>query len=794
MISFDTFSGPSSRVRERELEDRLRFHAEHLASGLAVDGTKQQGQQEQDEGEEEEEEGYATAPEPENEDDDDGDDDDVFYESQDEEFDLFHEHPRHPPRRKEPAPSDVSSSSSASSSPGDLREEAATSRIQQLVRLLTDARAHDARSALVHKLLGSVNISELVLSKATEEQIALAADEAIADEILANVDLEEKRRQSLSQQDAPTTAALDADGSDSSDDAAATASTLATIPTGSNVALFLPGQYSPFRVLELVDVLDSTTGGMVKRVLTKVRRRAPFGQRFAKDMDKSIEFCRFCSAYSDHTSLQHRCRLCGLAGHHRSRNCPRGASSVDSAASASPSSALTLPGDKNSRNRRYSYCTFCANWGLHSTERHRCRLCSAHGQHRSRNCPQSRSPASGRGLWRGSPVESLRDRKYCELCGSWRLHRTTEHRCRICGTAGDHRSQKCPQKLPPPSKSPAAMPSGESLEQSSASQSTGSRTPRAVRPSTDQALVVKEFCRFCSKKVTHRSDQHICRVCRAVGTHRSGDCPERQSVLSYSVEKASKVRDRVLEKIPLVLPPAASALVYQSLDKMGDVDMILKKTLQRIGVWGGGSQTPITTPYAPPMNANSSSTVVMSAAASDRAMGMTDRRLSGLLSPSGPPIQPYSAGVYVLSYAEGSSVVPERILKYMRLLMHHEVSTNAFSVIVRFDPRSSHWELDKPGMVTPRSLPSSPTMSRQLKKRMAKYTMQTLLGAREKLLVLLAAEQRKAALLSGVKRLDGEAVVGRSMVGPMEQEKDDCSRPLGQHQVSCEAGVDSGGN
>jgi hypothetical protein len=750
MISFDTFSGPSSGVRERELEERLRFHAERLASELATGGAEARRRAHRGEEEDEDEDGYATAPEPENEE----DEDDVFYESQDEEFDLFQEHPRYPPpRRKQPPPSDgdgdgdSSSSSSASSSPGEMREEAATSRIQQLVRLLTDARAHDARSALVHKLLGSVSISELVLSKATEEQIALAADEAIADEILANVDLEEKRRQSLSQQDAPSTVAQDANEGGSGDHAAAAASTLVTTPAGSNVALFMPGQYSPFRVLELVDVLDSTTGGMVKRVLTKVRRRAPFGQRFAKDMDKSIEFCRFCSAYSDHTSLQHRCRLCGLAGHHRSRNCPRGASSVDSTASASPSSALTLPGGKNTRNRRY--CTFCGNWGLHSTERHRCRLCSAHGQHRSRSCPQNRSPASGRSLWRGSPVESLRDRKHCDLCGSWRLHRTSEHRCRICGAAGDHRSQKCPQKLPPPSQSPAAMPSGESSEQSPASQSTGSRTPRSARQLTDQALVVKEFCRFCSKKVTHGSAQHICRVCRAVGTHRSGDCPERQSVLSYSVEKASKVRDRVLEKIPLVLPPAASALVYQSLDKMGDVDMILKKTLQRIGVWGGGSQTPITTPYAPPMNASSSGTAAVSAAAAERAMAMTDRRLSGLMSPPGPPIQPQSAGVYVLSYAEGSSVVPARILKYMRLLMHHEVSTNAFSVIVRFDPRSSHWELDKPGMVTPRSLPSSPTMSRQLKKRMVKYTMQTLLGAREKLLVLLAAEQRKAALQPG---------------------------------------------
>lgn len=689
MISFDTFSGPSSRMRERELEERLRALAEAEEAEKARDS---------------DDEGYATAPEAEPEaEEDEEEDDERFYESQDEDCDLFHEREARP----------RSANSSASTSPGD---EAATSRIQQLVRLLADAR-HDARSALVHKLLGSVSINELVLSKATEEQIALAADAAIADEIVANVDLEEKRRQSMSLQDAPR---LSVDSVE--DQATPTATTLVNVaPAGyADGPLALPGQYSPFRVLELVDVLDSSTGGMVKRVLTKVRRRAPLGQRFAKDMDKAIEFCRFCSAYSDHTSLQHRCRLCGLAGHHRSRNCPRGAASVDSTASQSPSSAVVPMG--SSKNRRY--CTFCGNWGMHTTERHRCRLCSAHGQHRSRNCPKSKKSPSSGGLWRGSPVESLRDRKYCELCASWRQHRTSEHRCRICGAAGDHRSEKCPQKAESPAKSDELMPSGESSDQAPTS---GTRTPR---PPRSQALVVKEFCRFCSKKVTHRSDQHLCRVCQAVGSHRSGDCPNRQSV-------ASKVRDRVLETIPLVLPSAASSLVYQSLDKMGDVDMILKKTLQRIGVWGGGSQTPITTPYAPPMAASSS------------AAGFpveNDHRLSGLVSPprAVPPIQ--SAGVYVLSYAEGGSVVPERILKYMRLLMHHEVSTNAFSVIVRFDPRSTHWELDKPGMVTPRSLPSSPTMSRQLKKRMAKYTMQTLLGAREKLLALIAADKRKALM------------------------------------------------
>ncbi|KAJ8530457.1 hypothetical protein ON010_g14455 [Phytophthora cinnamomi] len=227
------------------------------------------------------------------------------------------------------------------------------------------------------------------------------------------------------------------------------------------------------------------------------------------------------------------------------------------------------------------------------------------------------------------------------------------------------------------------------------------------------------------------------------------------TVLSYSVGAASKVRDRVLETIPQVLPPPAATLVWRSLDKVGDADLILRKTLQRIGVWGGGSQTPITTPYAPPSVSSSGAD-----ATSDGLFAQDGEALHryppGLESPplgsvsssssnSSAPIvldEGRSSGVYVLSYAEGNSVVPARILKYMRLLMHHEVSTNAFSVVVRFDPRPSHWELMKPGMVSPRSLPSSPTLSHQLQKRMSHYTLQTLLGARDKLRELETARRK----------------------------------------------------
>uniref|UniRef100_K3WAX6 Uncharacterized protein n=1 Tax=Globisporangium ultimum (strain ATCC 200006 / CBS 805.95 / DAOM BR144) TaxID=431595 RepID=K3WAX6_GLOUD len=261
--------------------------------------------------------------------------------------------------------------------------------------------------------------------------------------------------------------------------------------------------------------------------------------------------------------------------------------------------------------------------------------------------------------------------------------------------------------------------------------STGNRTPRINNGSPAVAL---QFCSFCSKQVAHSSEEHRCRVCRAVGLHRSGDCPDRKlshTVLSYSVETASKVFEKVM-------PSSATALVWDSIDKVGDVDTILKKTLQRIGVWGGGSQTPITTPYAPPVGFKSS---------------IESNQIQG----SAPVFVASAAGVYVLSYAEGRSVVPERILKYMRLLMHHEISVNAFSVVVRFDPRSSHWELQKPGMVTPRSLPSSPTMSEQLKKRMTKYTLQTLVGTREKLLALVALQRKHELLILQQQQLQTPA-------------------------------------
>ncbi|KAE9347155.1 hypothetical protein PF008_g7943 [Phytophthora fragariae] len=690
MISFDTFAGPRGRVREADLDtEGLLVLAEQPtpAPQLFPPLSDSSG-----------DEFYESQ-------DDDSDSCDLFHDASDE-GDVAVTQPQD--QDQNAGPTEVLQDNLKEQE--QEQEQASGGRIRQLVELLT-LQSHnvgDARSALVEKLLGVVKVHELLLTRATEEQIADAANDAITDEIVASVDQEERRRNELAlkQQPVPLTAST----------------------------LFNPGQLSPFRVLELVDVLDSTTGGMVKRVLTNVRRRAPLNARMERDneLEKDVEFCRFCSAYGDHTATQHKCRLCGVVGKHRSRSCPYRGSAGASAASSNANS----PADKSMDDQKF--CTLCNSWGMHATERHRCRTCGAHGAHRSQRCPSSSSSLVP---WISSSTDVRKGRTFCSHCNAWGPHASDQHRCRLCGVVGHHRSKKCPGRA-------------DGLSPSSSRYSHhGDDTSPAMSPDRTSA-----FCSFCRRKAAHATNEHLCRVCRAVGLHRSDGCPQRSSsntVLSYSVDAASKVRDRVLETIPQVLPPPAATLVWRSLDKVGDADLILRKTLQRIGVWGGGSQTPITTPYAPP-SVSSSGAEAASDGLDTQDCDVVHRCPPGLTSPprgsvssplscSSAPIvldEGRSSGVYVLSYAEGSSVVPARILKYMRLLMHHEISTNAFSVVVRFDPRPSHWELMKTGMVSPRSLPSSPTLSHQLQKRMSHYTLQTLLGARDKLRELEAARRK----------------------------------------------------
>lgn len=129
-------------------------------------------------------------------------------------YDLFHEHTIvHTPRasrrsrkhRKASAPlppailiptvrqPDAPDASGAASPPPE-----SGGRVLQLFHLLTfKNQASDAKSALVQRLVAMTNVKELIMSKATEEQIASAANDAITDEILASVDREDKRRQSV---------------------------------------------------------------------------------------------------------------------------------------------------------------------------------------------------------------------------------------------------------------------------------------------------------------------------------------------------------------------------------------------------------------------------------------------------------------------------------------------------------------------------------------------------------------------------------------------------------------------
>ncbi|KAG6977231.1 hypothetical protein JG688_00000583 [Phytophthora aleatoria] len=215
MISFDTFSGPRARVREADLD----------SEGLLVLAEQPTPQPE-------------LFPPPSDS------SDDEFYESQDD-SDSLHER------------DDVDDVAGPAQNAGHPTKE--QGRIRQLVELLT-LQSHnvgDARSALVDKLLGVVKVNELVLTRATEEQIANAANDAITDEILASVDQEERRRNELAVKDQEIVPA--------------STSTLE--------------QLSPFRVLELVDVLDSTTGGMVKRVLTKITLQHSIGVDFVEWKD-----------------------------------------------------------------------------------------------------------------------------------------------------------------------------------------------------------------------------------------------------------------------------------------------------------------------------------------------------------------------------------------------------------------------------------------------------------------------------------------------------------------------------
>lgn len=101
---------------------------------------------------------------------------------------------------------------------------------------------------------------------------------------------------------------------------------------------------------------------------------------------------------------------------------------------------------------------------------------------------------------------------------------------------------------------------------------------------------------------------------------------------------------------------------------------------------------------------------------------------------------PAAATSYVLSYAEGRSVVPESILNVMRLIMHHPVSTNAFRVVVQC---ASTWD-DQLGTLTPISCPATPTSRLQHGQETDQYTRSLLNGARMELEQLIIKNRGNA--------------------------------------------------
>jgi hypothetical protein len=200
------------------------------------------------------------------------------------------------------------------------------SRLTQLFNILTLKQQKEniieAKSALFESLLGFADFQELLMSKATVDQVTAAVDDALAEEIFATVDYEEHRLSSIQQYE------RDLDGLvaqgftglttphnglltpapkpliNNTKDKDETATDLSLVQKTNEVQeindLRIPAQY---RMLELVHILDSASGGMVKKMLTKVRQR-PMASLVDGGSERKIEYCSFCGALGDHSSSQ----------------------------------------------------------------------------------------------------------------------------------------------------------------------------------------------------------------------------------------------------------------------------------------------------------------------------------------------------------------------------------------------------------------------------------------------------------------------------------------------------------
>ncbi|KDO25739.1 hypothetical protein SPRG_09038 [Saprolegnia parasitica CBS 223.65] len=365
-----------------------------------------------------------------------------------------------------------------------------------------------------------------------------------------------------------------------------------------------PGFLHSSRLVDAMESLDSTSGGMVRKVLLKLKERSvePF------PLDDWLYFCEHCAKYTTHTTANHICHHCHAMDSHKSEACPK---------------------------VRDRFCSFCASMATrapsaHSSADHLCFQCHARGQHLTCLLPQAptRAFTQASSWFHRAP--------FCSFCDKTASHDTYMHVCRLCKQVGDHRSADCPS--------------------------------------------AREPCAFCTA-TSHATSEHVCHHCKQVGDHRGLHCTTHST--------------------PGFFPK-----------KLTDMEAKLRWTLASMGLWSGGSQTPLTTP----------------------------RHLSHP-SPHAEP-STLSATTYVLSYMEGKSIVPARVLKYMRLLMHHDVPTNAFDVVVRIDI----WEMKRPGMVSPQSFPATPRLRSQHHTRMNAYTESVLKGARVKLEGLIRQQYGDAAI------------------------------------------------
>ncbi|ETV76294.1 hypothetical protein H257_09765 [Aphanomyces astaci] len=353
------------------------------------------------------------------------------------------------------------------------------------------------------------------------------------------------------------------------------------------------------------------------------------------------------------------------------------------------------------------FCSLCQRYATHDAAHHLCRICHRMGDHTTATC---------------TLVPPL-NRK-CTFCGSQPTgHDSNDHCCVHCYTRGQHNScgrsslssvalswsshvaSSSIRSLEPPPL-PVAAPGSSTTTNSPA-------TTPATTPATSSATATSPpGCAFCGG-TDHDTVHHRCRRCHIQGHHRSRQCTSKSSLGSSVVSTLLALPAQAIvhqyRSTLSNLSPWTSRSDTTAVFLLSDMELRLRHTLQRLGLWGAGSQTPIGTPNSDQYHAPAATSLATS------------------LPPTPPPLPPHYS--VVVAYREGSSVVPDRILKFMRLLMHTNVSTNAFHVEVHANASDDK----RPGMVSPKSLPPSPQTRAAYQTHMDGYTESVLVGAKLKL-------------------------------------------------------------